>query len=69
MTPYTYNTPTLPAKCSKVAAIATPIPLDFLLPERRYGILPQRKMPAVPKVSIDENRKFLTRENNVGAPW
>src|SRR6185312_5810909 len=65
MPPNTQDIPTAPTKRGEVATIAASIPLNLLLPEWRDVALPLRKAPPVPKITIDEDCKPLSREDDI----
>jgi hypothetical protein len=65
--PKSKNSPTLPAQLSRHLLVAVAIPLNFRPPE--FGpqkVFPSRILPAVPKITVEEDANPRFSENDVG---
>lgn len=64
--PKAYHAPTLSAQASEITSIATAIPLDFSSPIISQLVLPRRKSPSMPKITVYENRQLSSRKDEIG---
>jgi hypothetical protein len=49
--------------------VSSPITLDFFAPFRHQLVPPEREPPAVPKITIHEDRNHRFPENEVWTAW
>jgi hypothetical protein len=61
------NLPASSPEASEILSIPPPGSFDLCFPKRRKSLRPFRKVPAVPKVSIDEDHHPLATEHHIGS--
>jgi len=66
MLPDANDSPTKGAQLAEIAPITLPIGPEFLLPERGQLVFPGGQPPAMPEVTIYEDRNLLLCEYDIG---